>query len=174
MAGAIVGDVERGALRVVHVPEHDGVDIDRHGVARERLLGVEAGGLDALVNNGGDGVDDRDDHEQAGPFDAGQFAGAQDDETLPVVGHLEREGDEDGDEADDNAGHLQAADKEKAADGGEHNGDERGDGIHGKASLGQRGTVVLRLAGKLMRFWPCFPANAGSAQTATSRGNRSA
>ena len=54
---AIVGDVERGALRVVHMPEDDGVDIDRHGVAGERLLGVELRGLDALVDDGGDGVD---------------------------------------------------------------------------------------------------------------------
>jgi len=45
----------------VHVPEDDGIDIDRHRVTGERLLGVELRGLDTLVDDGGDGVDDRDD-----------------------------------------------------------------------------------------------------------------
>ena len=45
-----------------------------------------------------DAVDDRDDDEQARPLDALQLAGAQDDELLPVVGHLQRQRDQDGHE----------------------------------------------------------------------------
>ena len=127
----VVGDVERGGLRVVHVPEDDGIDIDRHRVAGERLLGVEPGGLDALVDDGGDGVDDRNDHEQPRPFHARQFAGAQDDEALPVVGHLEREQHEYGDDDESDARRLKMGQEQQRADEGENDGDERGDGIHG-------------------------------------------
>lgn len=36
-------DGQRGSLRVVHMPENDGVDIDRNRVLGQRLLGIESG-----------------------------------------------------------------------------------------------------------------------------------
>ena len=47
-------------------------------------------GLNALVDDGYDVVDDRNDQEESRPFNTAQFSGAQDDEFLPGVGHLQR------------------------------------------------------------------------------------
>ncbi len=50
--------------------------------------------VNTLVNDGHDLVDDRrNDQEKSGPFHSAQFAGAQDDEFLPGVRHLQSGGD---------------------------------------------------------------------------------
>ena len=106
------------------MPENDGVDIDRHGVAGERLLGVEPGGLDALVDHRSDGIDDRNDKEQPRPFHARQLAEAQDHEAFPVVGHLEREQREDGENGKAKPGQLHVRGKQQRADDGENDGEQ--------------------------------------------------
>src|SRR5690242_3834685 len=78
------------------VPENDRVDVDRHGVLGQGLLGIERSGLDALVDDGRHIVDDREDQEETRPFNTLELAGPQDDELLPGVGHFERERDDDG------------------------------------------------------------------------------
>jgi hypothetical protein len=69
--------------------------LDRHGVLGQCLLGIERSGLDALVNDRHHIVDDREDQEEARPFDTLKLARPQDDKLLPSVGHLERERDDD-------------------------------------------------------------------------------
>ena len=44
----IVLHVQRGPVGIVHLPEQHGIDIHRHGVGRERLLGGKGGGDDPL------------------------------------------------------------------------------------------------------------------------------
>ena len=73
------------------VPENNCVDVDRHGVLGQCLFGIERSGLDALVNDRRHIVDDREDQEEARPFDTLELARPQDDKLLPSVGHLERE-----------------------------------------------------------------------------------
>ena len=46
----VVLHFERGLLRVVHHPEEHGVDVDRHGVGRQRLLRGEAGRDHTLID----------------------------------------------------------------------------------------------------------------------------
>jgi hypothetical protein len=43
-------------LRVMYVPEDDGVDVDGHRVFRERPLGIKGSGLDAFVDDGDDAL----------------------------------------------------------------------------------------------------------------------
>ena len=118
----------------MHVPEDDGIDVDRHGVAGERLLGIELRGLDALVDDGGDAVDDRDDEEQAGTLDARQLAGAQDDEALPVVGHLQRQSGQHRKNAEADADGRKVRQPCERGQAGENDDDQQSDGIHGVAS----------------------------------------
>lgn len=47
----VIGDDQRGPLRVAQTPEDDGVDIDRNRVDGQRLLGIESCGLKAHVNH---------------------------------------------------------------------------------------------------------------------------
>jgi uncharacterized protein (DUF3820 family) len=54
---SIVGDFKRGSLRVVDLPEQDGVDFYRHGIPDKRLLRIKRRGLDALVDPGRDAID---------------------------------------------------------------------------------------------------------------------
>ena len=58
-------------------------------------LGTKRRGLNALIDNRDNVVDDRNDKEKARPFDAAQFSRAKDDEFFPGVGHLQRGGDDD-------------------------------------------------------------------------------
>src|ERR1700689_4066997 len=84
----VIGDVQGRFLRVMDKPENDRVHVHRNGILRQRLLGAERRGLNALVDDGDNVVDDRNDQEQSGAFDAAQFSGAKDDELLPGVCHL--------------------------------------------------------------------------------------
>ena len=61
----VVLHFERRLLRVVHHPEQHGVDVDRHGVGGQRLLGGEAGGDGALIDPRRHRVDERHDPEQS-------------------------------------------------------------------------------------------------------------
>jgi hypothetical protein len=62
----VVGDLQCRLARVMDVPENDRVDIDRHGILGQCLLGIESGGLDALIDGGHHIVDDREDHKASG------------------------------------------------------------------------------------------------------------
>jgi len=84
-------------------PEDDGIHVHRYGVLCQGLLGAERGRLNTLVNDGHDVVDRRNDQEQPRRLDAAQFAGAQDDEFLPGVRHLQGGGDDDREEHKDGA-----------------------------------------------------------------------
>jgi hypothetical protein len=55
---------ERRLLRVVHHPEQHGVDVHRHGVRGQRLLGREARRDRALIDPRRDDVDERHDPEE--------------------------------------------------------------------------------------------------------------
>jgi hypothetical protein len=91
----VVGDLQYRLSRIMDVPENDRVDVDRHSVLGQGLLGVEGGGLYALVDDSRDVVDDRDDQEEPGSFHTLELAGSEDDKISPGVGHLERERDND-------------------------------------------------------------------------------
>jgi hypothetical protein len=93
---AVVRDGQRSFLGIVHVPEDDGVDVDRDRVPGQRLFRVEGRRLDAHVDDGDHVVDDGHDGEQAGTLDAVQFPQPQYDEFLPRVRHLQRERDQHG------------------------------------------------------------------------------
>ncbi len=56
----VVLHLERRLLGVVHHPEQHRVDVDRHGVRGQRLLGREAGGDGALVDPRRHAIDERD------------------------------------------------------------------------------------------------------------------
>ena len=112
-------------------PEDDGVDVDRHGVARQGLLGVEGGGLDALVDHRHHLVEDREDQEQARALDALQLAGPQDHELLPGVGHLQAQRHQDrGQPEGHGLGDADEPAEEKAGED-QGKGDEGGDRVHG-------------------------------------------
>ena len=82
----VVLHFERGLLRVVHHPEEHGVDVDRHGVGRQRLLGGEAGRDRALIDPGRHAIDERHDPEQPRPAQADEPAEPEDDGALPLLG----------------------------------------------------------------------------------------
>ena len=82
---AVVGNLERGALGIVDLPEHHGVDIHRHRVLAQRGFGVDFGGLDALVEPGSHGVDERHDGEQARAANGGELAEPEHDGALPLI-----------------------------------------------------------------------------------------
>ncbi len=113
---AVVGDGEGRGLGVVHFPEDDRIDIDRDGVLGQGLLGHDRGGLDPLVDDRHHVVDDREDDEQSGPLDPMEVAGPQDHEALPGVGHLQREGDDHGQQEED-AGEDRADPDRRSAQG---------------------------------------------------------
>jgi hypothetical protein len=92
----VIGDLQGGFFRIMDVPEDDRVHVDGNGVLGQRLLGVECGGLNALVDDGGHIVEHGNNREEARPFHALQLARSQDDEFLPGVRHLQRQGDADG------------------------------------------------------------------------------
>ena len=115
-------------------PEDDGVDIDRHRVSGERLLGIDGGGLDALVDPCGDGVEDGNDEEKAGARDRVELAGAQYDGLFPLPRHLEPIGDDEADEEQGTGRHRRPGDGE--ADGrqsGEDDEQGEADGVHGRS-----------------------------------------
>jgi hypothetical protein len=86
----VVGDFECRAFGIVDLPEHHRIDVDGHGVLGERLLGIDLGGVDALVDPGRDRVDEGDDDEQARSADRVQLAEAQHHDTFPLVGHQQQ------------------------------------------------------------------------------------
>src|SRR3984893_4016001 len=90
----VVGDFQRRLARVMDVPKNNRVDVDRHGIFGQCLLGIEGGGLYAFVDDCRHIVDDREDHEETWPFHTLELAGSEDNELLPSVGHLERERDD--------------------------------------------------------------------------------
>ena len=89
---AVIGDVERRLLRVVHPPENDRIHIDRHGVAGQRLLGVESAvvwmrwSIIAVTASTTGMIMNR-----PGPLTLCNLPSAQDDEFFPLVGHLQRQ-----------------------------------------------------------------------------------
>ena len=139
--GAIVGDVERGLLRIDHLPEQHRVDVDRHGVLGQRLFGLERAGDHPDVDPVGDAVDDRDDEEDARPAQRVKAPKPQHDGAVPLIGHLgRRAGDgseQEGDEADDD-GRLEGvahAIGNEQPDAEDHDEDEGGNGVgrtHGR------------------------------------------
>src|SRR5271154_5412148 len=56
--------------RVMDEPEDDRIHVDRDGVFRQCRLGAERRGLNALIDDGHDVVDDRDDEKESRPLDA--------------------------------------------------------------------------------------------------------
>ena len=74
---------------------NDRVDVDRHGVLSQCLLGIERSRLDALVDDCRDIVDDRENQKEPGPFHTLELTGSEDNELLLSVGHLERERNDD-------------------------------------------------------------------------------
>ena len=94
----VVGDVERRHFRIDHLPEQHRIDVDRHGVAGQRLFRLERAGDDADVDPVGHRVDDRDDEEEPGPSSAAEAAEPQHDRALPLIGDLDRIGDDPGDD----------------------------------------------------------------------------
>jgi hypothetical protein len=85
----VARDLERRAPHVGDDPEDDRVNIDRHRVLGEGLLGDELSGAQAGVDQCCDIVEYRDDPEQPGAPDREKFAGPQDDCLLPLLRHLE-------------------------------------------------------------------------------------
>ena len=81
---------ERGLLRVVDQPEQHRVDVDRHGVGRQRLLGREARGDHALIDPPRHRIDERHDPEEARAAQADVAAQPQHDRALPLLGDLRR------------------------------------------------------------------------------------
>ena len=81
----IVLDFERGLLDVVYQPEQHGIDVHRHGVGRERLLGREARCDRALVDPRRHAVRERHDPEQPGATQADEAAEPQHDRALPLL-----------------------------------------------------------------------------------------
>ena len=81
----VVLHFERRLLRVVHHPEQHRVDVDRHGVGRQRLLGGEAGRDRPLIDPGRDRVDERHDPEEPGAAQADEAAEPQHDRALPLL-----------------------------------------------------------------------------------------
>jgi len=85
----IVCDIQGRFLRVMDMPEDNGVHIDRDRILGKCLLGAEGGGLYSLVDDCRHVVEDGDNEKQAGSFDTLQLPRTQDHELLPSVGHLE-------------------------------------------------------------------------------------
>ena len=80
----VVLHLERRLLRVVHHPEQHGVDVDRHRVGGQRLLGREARGDRALIDPRRHRVDERHDPEQARAAHRVKAAEAQHDCAVPL------------------------------------------------------------------------------------------
>ena len=94
----VVLHFERRLLRVVDHPEQHGVDVDRHGVGRQRLLGGEAGRDRPLIDPRRDRVDERHDPEQPGAAQADEAAEPQHDRALPLLRDARRLHQDDADE----------------------------------------------------------------------------
>ena len=91
----IVLHFERRLLRVVHHPEEDGVDVDRYGIRRQRLLCGEARRDHALIDPRRHRVDERHDPEEAGTSETDVASEPQDDRALPLLGDAWRGGRQD-------------------------------------------------------------------------------
>ena len=63
--GGVVLHLERRLLRIVNHPEQHGVDVHRHGVHGQRLLGGEAVVIMRWSMDAGNDVDERHDPEEA-------------------------------------------------------------------------------------------------------------
>ena len=103
-----VAHLGAGGLRVPHMPEQDGVHIERHEVGRERLLGAERGHAHAGVHAHGVLLDDGPRPEQARARHAIELAQAQHHDLLPLLRDVHRHGGE--------HGHHQGGDHRSHAD----------------------------------------------------------
>ena len=87
---AEVGHFEDAFLDIPNDPENDGVDVHRHGVARESGLGARIGNANALIDKAGHGVDYGDDEEEARSAKAFVLAEAEESGLFPLVRDLDR------------------------------------------------------------------------------------
>ncbi len=128
---AVVGDLEGGARGVMDLPEDDGVDIDRHRVPGQRLFGIDLGGPNAVIDPGRDRVDHRDDHEDARAADRLELAQAQHHRLLPLLGDLDRVGEQNGERHHhDGQGRLMGHGEQGGRDEDEHDEDGDADRVH--------------------------------------------
>ena len=107
-------------LRIPHHPEHDGVEIHRHEIGREHLLGRTRDGRDALVDDDGHRIHHGDGDVQTRPGEAVEPAEAQHHSTLPFVGD------------------VHAACQRQAGDHGERHGERRAEGERRSQDKGER------------------------------------
>ena len=99
VAQARLGDVLDGRLVLLHLqgslfhvphrPVDHGVHVDGDGVFRQRLFGLERADPHALVDVGGNAVDDGHNHEGAGTLQPAELAHAQHYSPLPLVGNAD-------------------------------------------------------------------------------------
>src|SRR3954452_25271949 len=82
---------EDAFLSIPDHPEHDGVDVDWHGVASERGFRRDAGHPDALVHVRTQRFKDWNDMAKAGAAQADVTTQAQDGNFLPLAHNLDRE-----------------------------------------------------------------------------------
>ena len=78
-------------LRVPHQPEHDGVHIHRHRVARERGFGRHAGHAHPLIDVPAERIDNGNHVEQARPAQSDIASEPQQRHLLPLIGDLDGE-----------------------------------------------------------------------------------
>ena len=119
----IVLHFERGLLRVVHHPEEHGVDVHRHGIGGQRLLGGEAGRDRALIDPGRHAIHERHDPEQARAAQADEPPEPQHHRALPLLRDARRRHQHDTDERHDDqrkqvAGGVRSGEAEHSAQSG--------------------------------------------------------
>ena len=85
----------------MHHPEQHRVDVDRHGVGGQRLLGGEAGGDGALIDPGRHAIHERHDPEQSRPAQPDEPPEPQHDAALPLLGDSRRRHQHEADERHD-------------------------------------------------------------------------
>lgn len=77
-------------FRIPDHPENNGIDIHRHGVARQRRFGGHAGDADSLVHEPAERIHNRDHMEQTRSAQSGIAAEAQHGDLLPLIRDFDR------------------------------------------------------------------------------------